>query len=163
MWRFPDLISRHRVDPGHLVHVGVIRDQEVSYYYEAGFSHITVAYPDPMVAKVIRTRFPGVDVNMDEERRLDAIAPDARVLVVRTPGNEVSTLLAAPWSFLDLIIVETCTAIGDDPASTYDLVTEIVTTRGFVEVERWTRDFDSRHSSPADDVLNVVYVKGARL
>lgn len=160
-----DLIARHLVDLGHVVHVGAVEGPEIAAYYEAGFSHITVVDADPERVRSIRTRYPGVDVvqavctpaeargNDDVEvRRLDAIAPEAKIVTINSPGNERAILAHAPWDSLKLAIVGTCTA--DDP-SPYDLVTEIATTRGFVEVDRWTRSYPT--------LLDVAYMKGPRL
>ena len=162
--RFLDLVTRHQVDPGHLVHVGTVNGPEISAYRLAGFDHVTVVNADPDQARALQGRFPWVDAqrmvctlaetrgdDTIEVRRLDAIAPSANVAVINSLGHERAILASAPWDSLDLLIVGTCTA--NEP-SMYDLVTEIVTTRGFVEVDRWTRDA-SNH--------DVAYIKGTRL
>lgn len=129
MHRFPDLIERHRVDPGRLVHVGAADGLEVSRYYEAGFSRITVIDPDPARARALRTRFPGVET--DVTARLDA---DAQVLVIRHPAQARALLASAPWGSLAVIVARAstfCEAGPSDPAGR------------FVEVERWTRDTEA--------------------
>jgi len=208
MQAFPELVKRHRVDPGKLVHVGAHEGQEMRFYYEAGFTDMVLVEPIPELAKQLRTRFPGVEVVQaacsDHEgeatlnilqrtnmstllepgpldqvtrtvgvalRRLDAIAPDAQVAVIDAQGHELEVLSAAPWDSLQMVIVETCTV--DDPtvASSYDLVTEAVTTKGFVEVDRWTRDYDwvSRWArgnkgqrKTGGEIRDVVFLRGDR-
>jgi len=162
---FPDLIERHQVDPGHLVHVGSVEGPEIPAYYDAGFNHITVVNADPDQARLLRRWFPAVQVEQAvcslaetrgddtiEVRRLDAIAPSANVAVVNSLGHERAILQTAPWENLEMLVVGTCTT--NEP-SMYDLVTEVVTTRGFVEVDRWTRNTTSAQ--------DVAYMKGTRL
>lgn len=134
MHEFPELIRRHQVDPGPLVHVGAAQAREIPAYYEAGFFDITVVDPDPERAKALRTRFPGV--NVVEDLRLDA---PVHAVTVNEPGRELDVLDTLPWASLTLLIVATTSKDGANAASSYDLVTEAVTTRGFVEVDRWTR------------------------
>ena len=153
MNEFPELIRRHQVDPGPLVHVGAAQRHEIPAYYEAGFSDITVIDSAPERVKSLRTRFPGVfivEMTGNETLRLDA---RARVVTVNVPGHELAVLDALPWDNLTLLTVATTAKDGADAASSYDLVTEAVTTRGFVEVDRWTR-----HPHDAADV-NVVYLR----
>jgi FkbM family methyltransferase len=181
MAAFPGLIRRLGVDPsGQLVHVGAHEGQEMPYYYEAGFTNITLVEPIPDLARQLRTRFPMTEVveaactdrdnelaqlhvmaktNMStlvapqsrdqvvdsylvQTRRLDAIAPNAKVAVIDAQGLELEVLEGAPWDSLELLIVESCTEDDSTMASPYDLVTEVVTTHGFVEVDRWVRDYD---------------------
>lgn len=159
-----DLIARHLVDLGHIVHVGAVEGPEIAAYYEAGFYRITVVDADPDRVRSIRTRYPGVEVEQavcspaetrgnDEikVRRLDAIAPSAKIVVINSPGHGRAILATAPWSSIELVIVGTCTT--DEP-SEYDLMTEAVTTRGYVEVDRWTRNASTQ---------DVAYLKGSRL
>ena len=163
MHRFPGLIARHRVDPGHLVHAGVRGREAVPFYHEAGYTRITVIEPAPGEAWVLRSQFPSVDVIQgscspakdNHALRLDAAAPRAHAVVVNDPGSELAVLAGVPWDTLDLLIVNTSTSDVTEFASAYDLVTEVVTTRGFVEVDRWTRD--------TDGTLDAVFMKGARL
>lgn len=160
MHRFPDLIARHRVDPGHLVHIGAHGGQAVPFYYEAGFNQITMLVSGSNRATVLRTRFPGVDVRCvpifgEGSDRLDALFPRARVMIVSEPGGELAILASVPWDSVDLLIISTSIIKITDFASPYDLVTEAVTTRGFVEVDRWTRE----HTGS----LDVIFMKGARL
>lgn len=143
---FADLVDRHRVDPGRLVHVGSTvglgPKDAVTAYYEAGYTDITVVDSDPRRIKALRTRFPGVDVvevRSDRVFRLDATAPDAHTAVVNMSGHELAVLQFAPWSSLRLLTVCTTAADNATGPSSYDLVTETVTTRGFVEVGTWPR------------------------
>ena len=137
MQQFPDLVRRHNVTPGPLVHVGGLLGDEIEAYYEAGFYDITVVRIGSDVARRhMRNRFPGVDVR--DGVGLDATAP--AVLIINTPGQELEALQFTPWDDLRLIVVETTdNAASGLTASQYDLVTEAITTRGFVEVDRWTR------------------------
>lgn len=163
MHRFPGLVARHRVDPGYLVHVGVCGREAVPFYHEAGYTHITVIEPAPDEAWALRHQFPGIEVIQgscapakdNRALRLDAITPRAQTVVVNDPGSELAILAGAPWGAIDLLIVNTSTSDTTDFANAYDLVTEVVTTRGFVEVDRWTRD--------TDGAVDVVFMKGARL
>jgi len=136
MQAFPELVRRHRVDPGPLVHVGGLQDRAIPAFYEAGFFDITVVDSDPERVRALRTRFPGVDFSTEGAERIDA----ASVLVINTPGYELDLLSFVPWGNLTLLIVATNTKDGDSAVSSYDLVTELVTTRGFIEVDRWTRE-----------------------
>lgn len=77
-----------------------------------------------------------------EVKRLDLIAPSATVAVIDAQGHELEVLSAAPWSTLELLIVETSTVYDPTMASSYDRVVEAVTTHGFVEIDRWVRDYD---------------------
>lgn len=159
MQDFPDLVRRHRVDPGHLVHVGNAQGREITAYYEAGFTNITVVDSAPERIRAVRTRFPGVEVREvtgHEGFRLDATTPDAKVAVVQIPGHELTVLTHAPWGSLDLLVVGTTHT--DETPSPYDLVTEAVTTKGFVEVDRWTRSNNGRGGG---DDLDVVFMKVA--
>jgi FkbM family methyltransferase len=83
-----------------------------------------------------------VDTFVVSTRRLDSIAPNAKVAVIDAQGLELEVLEGAPWDSLELLIVESCTEDDSTMASPYDLVTEVVTTHGFVEVDRWVRDYD---------------------
>lgn len=144
MQHFPDLVRRHRVDPGALVHVGDADGEAIPAYYEAGFTDITVVDTDPERLRALRTRFPGVDAKQVTEFeldgfRLDAVTSKVQVLVVNMPGHELTVLASAPWDRLSLLVVETSAHLTVTHATAYDLVTEVVTTRGFVEVDRWTR------------------------
>lgn len=134
MHEFPELVRRHRVDPGPLMHVGAAQAREIPTYYEAGFFDITVVESDHERAKALRTRFPGV--NVVEDTGLDA---PVRAVTVNVPGRELEVLDLIPWASLTLLTVATTAKDGANAASSYDLVTEAVTTRGFVEVDRWTR------------------------
>jgi len=153
MHELPVLVDRHRIKPGPLVHVGAAQDREIPAYYEAGFLDLTVVDSAAERVRVLRTRFPGVDVREvtgNEGFRLDTTAPRAQAAVVNLPGHELAVLEFAPWDTLRLLIVRTSTTDNTNGASSYDLLTEAVTTRGFVEVEQWRR---------ADQDLDVVFVK----
>lgn len=137
---FEDLIDRHRVDPGRLVHVGSTEGDAVRSYYQAGYFDIRVVDSDPEHIKALHTRYPGVaTINAQGPFRLDAIAPNAHTVVVNTPGRELAVIQFLPWSDLRLLVVGTTAADNVNGPSSYDLVTETVTTRGFVEVDRWDR------------------------
>jgi hypothetical protein len=154
MLGFPALTGRHRIKPGPLVHVGSAQGREVPAYYEAGFFDITVVESVPERVRALRTRFPGVDIREvtgDEGFRLDAVSPFANVVVVNLPGHELAVLEFAPWDSLRLLIVATSTTDNTNGASSYDLLTEAATTRGFVEVDRWQRT--------ADADVDVIFVK----
>ena len=147
------LTRRHRVKPGPLVHVGSAQGREIPAYYQAGFLDITVVDSASERVRALRTRFPGVDIREvtgSEGFRLDATAPRAQTAVVNLPGHELAVLAFAPWDSLRLLIVTTSAADNTNGASSYDLLTEAVTTRGFVEVEQWLR---------ADQDIDVVFVK----
>lgn len=153
MLGFATLVRRHRVDPGPLVHVGNIRSQQIPAYYEAGFYDITVVESIPEQVRMLRTRFPGVDVQEvtgNKGFRLDATAPAASVVVIDVFGHELDILEHAPWDGLRLLVVGTTTT-SDSGASPCDLVIEAVTTRGFVEVDRQARS--------ADQGVYVVFAK----
>ncbi len=138
MLRFPAVCRRHQVDPGPLIHVGSTQGQYIPSYYEAGFLDIKVIESAPERIRALRTRFPGVDVQEvtgEDGFRLDVVCPDARVAVVNVPGHELAVLEFAPWDTLQLVVVSTATADNTAGPSSYDLVTEVVTTRGFVEVD----------------------------
>jgi hypothetical protein len=147
MLGFTDLIRRHRVDPGRLVHVGAAQGSEISTYYEAGFYDVAVVDFDPERTRVLRNRYPGVEI--DYLGRLDA----AKVLVINQPGQELEFLDSAPWDDLILLIVSTSADGGPSP---YDLVIEAVTTRGFVEVDQWEKS----HGGGGAD-LDVAFMKVA--
>lgn len=143
MHEFPELIRRHQVDPGPMVHVGAAQGHEISAYYEAGFFDITVVDSAPERVKSVRTRFPGVDVvavETSDDFRPGAGIFSAKFVVINTPGHELNVLNTVIWGDLALLIVATNAKDASNAASPYDLVTEAVTTRGFVEVDRWTRD-----------------------
>lgn len=149
------LVRRHRITPGPLVHVGAAQDREIPAYYEAEFFDITVVDSVPDRVRALRTRFPGVDVREvtdGEGLRLDAIAPGAHAAAVNLPGHELAVLEFAPWDTLRLLIVRTTTADNANGANSYDLLTEVVTTRGFVEVDQWQRSGQD---------LDAVFVKSA--
>lgn len=153
MFGFSALCHQHRVDPGPLVHVGDAQGREIPGYYEAGFFDITVVESSADRVRALRTRFPGVDVQEVTSGggwRLDAVSPAATVAVVNIPGHELAVLEFAPWDSLRLLIVNTSASDNSVGASSYDLVTEVATTRGFVEVDRWKR---------ADTDLDVAFVK----
>lgn len=161
MHTFPDLVRRHRVDPGHLVHVGSAQGREIAAYYDAGFTDITVVDSVPDSIRAVRTRFPGVDVKEvtgHDGFRLDAAIPVASVVVVQMPGHELAILAHAPWDHLNLLVVGTTHSDSGVYASSYDLVTEAVTTRGFIEVDRWTR---SNNRGNGFNDLDVAYMKVA--
>lgn len=156
MLPFPALCQRHKVDPkGPLIHVGDAQGRNVPEYYEAGFYDIIVVAPGSDRARALRTRFPGVDVQEVTEAgfRLDAASPTAQVAVVDVPGHELAVLEFAPWDSLRLLIVNTSASDNSAGASSCDLVTEMATTRGFVEVDRWKR---------TDTDLDVAFVKLGR-
>lgn len=156
MFGFSALCRRHQVGPGPLVHVGNAQGREIPGYYEAGFSDITVVESAPDRVRALRTRFPGVDVREvtgEAGFRLDVTSPAARVAVVNIPGHELGILEYAPWDSLRLLIVNTSASDNSVGASSCDLVTEMVTTRGFVEVDRWKR---------TDADLDVAFVKLGR-
>lgn len=143
MHEFPELIRRHQVDPGPLLHVGAAQDRQIPAYYEAGFSDMTIVDSAPERIREVRTRFPGVnvlEVTGSNDFRPGAGAFSAHTVVINTPGHELAVLDTALWADLTLLIVATNTQDATNAASSYDLVTEAVTTRGFVEVDRWTRD-----------------------
>lgn len=153
MLGFSALCHQHRVEPGPLVHVGDAQGREIPGYYEAGFFDITVVESSNDRVRALRTRFPGVDVQEVTNEggwRLDAVSPAATVAVVNIPGHELAVLEFAPWDSLRLLIVNTSASDNSVGASSYDLVTEVATTRGFVEVDRWKR---------ADTDLDVAFVK----
>lgn len=153
MLGFPALCHRHQVKPGPLVHVGGVQGRDVPGYYEAGFFDITVVESAPDRVRALRTRFPGVDVQEvtgEAGFRLDAVSPAATVAVVNIPGHELAVLEFAPWDSLRLLIVNTSASDNLAGASSYDLLTEVATTRGFVEVDRWKR---------TDTDLDVAFVK----
>lgn len=156
MFAFPALCHRHQVKPGPLVHVGDAQGREIPGYYEAGFFDITVVESAPDRVKALRTRFPGVDVQEvtgEAGFRLDATRPDAAAVVVNIPGHELAILEHAPWDSLRLVIVNTSASDNSAGASSYDLLVEVATTRGFVEVDRWKR---------TDTDLDVAFVKLGR-
>lgn len=143
MREFPELIRRHQVDPGPMVHVGAAQGHEIPAYYEAGFFDITVIDSAPERVKSVRTRFPGVDViemTSADDFRPGAGVFSSPVVVVNMPGHELAILDTVIWGDLALLIVATNAKDASNAASPYDLVTEAVTTRGFVEVDRWIRD-----------------------
>jgi hypothetical protein len=151
---FSALCRRHQVKSGPLVHVGNAQGREIPEYYEAGFTNITVVESAPDRVRALRTRFPGVDVQEvtgEVGFRLDAACPLAHVAVVNIPGHELAVLEFAPWDSLRLLIVVTSASDNSAGASSYDLLTEVATTRGFVEVDRWKRT--------ADADLDVAFVK----
>lgn len=154
MNELPELIRRHQVDPGPLVHVGAAPD--VPAYYQAGYSDITVVDSAPERVRALRTRFPGVnvvEVTGAEDFRPGAGVFSAHTVVINTPGHELAVLGQTLWNNLVLLIVATNLKDADNAASPYDLVTEVVTTRGFVEVDRWTR-----HPADGADV-NVAFFR----
>lgn len=173
--RFPELVRRHSLHPGRLVHVGARDGHEVFAYDQAGFADLVLIEPAPERVLRLRRRFPGARVIQaacsDREgradlmtqsngplrdvalMRLDVAAPLSRAAVVDTPGHERAVLAAAPWLTLDVVIVRTTARRGEATGvSPYDLVTEIVTTKGFVEVDRWTR--------PDSGDVDVVFIDG---
>lgn len=155
MHEFPELVRRHQVDPGPLVHVGAAQNREIPAYYEAGFFDITVVDSAPERTKEVRTRYPGVNVvelTGADGLRLDADILSAHVVVVNVPGHELTVLDTTPWADLALLIVATNAKDAINAASSYDLVTEAVTTRGFVEVDRLTRH-------PSSGAFSVVYLR----
>lgn len=146
------------------MYVGMHGGEAIPFYHEAGYVHITVITPSPDEAWGLRSSFPSAEVvgascapAQDKNAlRLDAVVPTAQTVIVNDPGNELAILAGVPWDSVDLLIVSTNTASkATGFASAFDLVTEVVTTRGFVEVDRWTRDLDG--------VLDVAFMKGARL
>jgi hypothetical protein len=156
VYEFSALCHQHRIESGPLVHVGSAQGREVPGYYEAGFADITVVESAPDRVKALRTRFPGVDVQEvtgETGFRLDAACPSAAVAVVDIPGHELAVLEFAPWDSLRLLIVTTSASDNSAGASSYDLLTEITTTRGFVEIDRWKR---------TDTDLDVAFVKLGR-
>lgn len=136
---FETLVQRHQVDPGPLVHVGSAQHREIPTYYGAGFLDITVVDSDPQRVKNVRTRFPGVNVVEMEDLRPGAGIFSAHTVVINAPGHELGILDEALWNNLHMLIVATDIKGSGNAASPYDLLTEAVTTRGFVEVDRWTR------------------------
>ena len=143
MHEFPELIRRHQVDPGRLVHVGAAQGREIPAYYEAGFFDITIVDAAPERVREVRTRFPGVnvvEVTSATDFRPGAGVFSAHTVVINTPGHELAVLDGPLWNDLVILIVATNAKDTGNAASPYDLVTEAVTTRGFVEVDRWTRD-----------------------
>lgn len=156
MYGISALCHQHRVESGPLVHVGSAQGREIPGYYDAGFSDITIVESAPDRVKALRTRFPGVDVQEvtgEAGFRLDVACPFASVAVVNIPGHELAVLEHAPWDSLRLLIVTTSASDNSAGASSYDLLTEIATTRGFVEVDRWKR---------TDTDLDVAFVKLGR-
>lgn len=143
MQEFPELTHRHQVDPGPLVHVGAAQDHQIPAYYEAGYFDITIVDSAPERIREVRTRFPGVnvvEVTGHDDFRPGAGVFSAHTVVVNVPGHELAVLNGTLWNNLALLIVATNAKDAVNAASSYDLVTEAVTTRGFVEVDRWTRD-----------------------
>lgn len=156
MLGFPALCRRHQVGHGPLVHVGDAQGRDIPGYYEAGFYDITVVESVPDRVRALRTRFPGVlvqEVTGQTGFRLDASCPKAAVAIVNIPGHELAVLEFAPWESLRLLIVNTSASDNSAGASSYDLLTEVATTRGFVEVDRWKR---------TDSDLDVAFVKLGR-
>lgn len=156
MLEFPALCQRHQVGHGPLIHVGDAQGRDIPGYYEAGFYDITVVESVPDRVRALRTRFPGVfvqEVTGDQGFRLDVSCPKAAVAVVNIPGHELAVLEFAPWESLRLLIVNTSASDNSAGASSYDLLTEVATTRGFVEVDRWKR---------TDSDLDVAFVKLGR-
>jgi hypothetical protein len=156
VYGFSALCHRHRIESGPLVHVGNAQGREIPGYYDAGFADITIVESAPDRVKALRTRFPGVDVQEvtgEAGFRLDAACPFAAVAVVNIPGHELAVLEFAPWDSLRLLIVTTSASDNSAGASSYDLLTEITTTRGFVEIDRWKR---------TDTDLDVAFVKLGR-
>lgn len=133
-----DLVRRHRVDPGRLVHVGTVTGREIPAYYDAGYVDITVVCADQRQIRAVRTRFPGVDA-VETRDELASTSLGAHTFVVNVPGHELALMQFTPWTSSQLLIVATSTADTENGPSSCDLVTETVTTRGFVEVDRWER------------------------
>jgi FkbM family methyltransferase len=75
-------------------------------------------------------------------RRLDDIAPDADAAVIDAQGMELDVLAAAPWPSLRLVIVETSTIHDPTMASSYSTVAALMAGQGFIEADRWVRDYD---------------------
>ncbi len=73
--------------------------------------------------------------------RLDSIQGDANVAVIDAQGLELEVLGAADLTKFDLIITECCTR--DDPtiAVGYDATVEFMADNGFVEANKWSRDY----------------------
>jgi FkbM family methyltransferase len=72
-----------------------------------------------------------------------AVGPRPNIAVVDAQGRELDVLDGADLHTLDMVIVETCTV--DDPtmASPYRTVAERMATAGYVEADRWVRDYDT--------------------
>jgi len=138
---FTDLIERHRLTPGRLVHIGSTEALSVPDYYEAGYTDITVIDADPERIKSVRTRFPGVNA-VETQDELASVGSNAHTFVINTPGHELALTQFIPWDSLQLLIVRTTAADNANGPSSYDLVTETAATRGFTEVDRWARGAD---------------------
>lgn len=139
-----DLIERHRLTPGRLVHVGQVGADTIPGYYDAGFIDITVFYADREHIKQVRTRFPGVNA---VDNLVDTALP-AQTYVIDVPGHELALVQLIPAE-VELLIVRTAVDDNSTGPSSYDLLTEAATTRGFVEVGQWGGGAD----------LGVAYLK----
>lgn len=132
---FVDLIERHKLTPGRLVHVGSTEPESIPDYYEARYFDITVIDADPERIKSVRTRFPGVNA-VETTDELASLRLDAHTVVINTPGHELALMQFIPWDSIELLIVRTSAADNANGPSSYDLVTETATVRGFVEVDQ---------------------------
>ena len=140
-----DLVQRHRVDPGPLVHVGSVKGSDIAAYYDAGYTDMTVIQSSAANVRTLRNWFPGVDareVTGEQRFRLDAVSPAAHTVVIGMPGHELAVLEFAPWDSMQLLVVSTTANDNAGGPSSYDLVVEAVTTRGFVEVGSWWNPHD---------------------
>ncbi len=134
MFDFPALVHLHRIRPGRLMHVGPVGLGTIPGYYEAGYSDITVFYADREHIKSVRTRFPGVNAVSE----LPDTSLPAQTCVIDMPGYELSLVQLIPAE-VELLAVSTSASDNTNGASSYDLLTEVTTTRGFVEIDRQKR------------------------
>jgi FkbM family methyltransferase len=96
-----------------------------------------------------------------------AAVPPPDMAVIDAQGRELDVLAGADLAALELVVVETCTV--DDPtmASPYRDVATVMAGAGFVEAERWVRDYDwvarwargRNQTGRHGEVRDVVFVK----
>jgi FkbM family methyltransferase len=99
-------------------------------------------------------------------RRLADVAPGANVAVVDAQGLELDVLRGANLELLDLAVVETCTVVDPTMADLYEHVVAFMAAAGFVEVDRWVRDYDRVHrwargraSRRAGEIRDVIFAR----
>lgn len=73
--------------------------------------------------------------------RVEDIQGDANVLVVDVQGMELNVLGSADLDLFDLVIAECSTVEDSSMAVLYDDLDDFMTSRGFREVNKWSRDY----------------------
>lgn len=127
---------------------------------------VTLYVPARTNMATVHAEMAGATAHQVAAVRLDEVAPDADAAVIDVQGHELAVLAAAPWSFLHLVIVETCTV--DDPlmSARHDEVEAVMTARGFRQVAVFPRDYRAVvrwatgiTPSGSGEVRDVVYVR----